>query len=133
MTAGKVPPLEATRAQVAQASARLELDQARSSILVAQQRLAALWGGSAVEAGQAAGDFVNTATPPAAEHIDALLEQAPAMLGARYALDQSRAASDLERARRVQDPTLSLGVKRTGSGAQPDRIRDQHSAAAFRQ
>lgn len=112
VTAGKVPPLEATRAQVAQASARLELDQARSSILVAQQRLAALWGGSAVEAGQAAGDFVNTATPPAAEHIDALLEQAPAMLGARYALDQSRAASDLERARRVQDPTLSLGVKR---------------------
>src|SRR5690606_13626279 len=50
--------------------------------------------------------------PPTAEHIDAVLEQAPAMLSARHALAQSRAASDLERARRVQDPTLSLGVKR---------------------
>lgn len=112
VTAGKIPPLEATRAQVAQANALLELDQARSAILVAQQRLAALWGGSPEEVGQVAGDFVRTAAPPTAEHIDAVLEQAPAMLSARHALAQSRAASDLERARRVQDPTLSLGVKR---------------------
>lgn len=112
VAAGKVPPLEATRAQVAQASARLELDQARSSILVARQHLAALWGGSADEVGEATGDFVRTATPPAAEQIDALLEQAPALQSARNALEQSRAVSDLERARRVQDPTLSLGVKR---------------------
>ncbi len=113
VTAGKVPPLEATRAQVAQAQARLEQDQAQSSILLAKQNLAALWGGSAHEIGQAAGDFVHTAAPPSAEQIDTLLERAPAMVHAGNALEQSRAISELERARRMQDLTLSLGVKRS--------------------
>ncbi len=110
--AGKVPPLEASRAQVAQANAALELQQAQALIGVAQQNLAALWGGMASDVGEASGDFTTTAEPPTAEHMDKLLAQAPAMVLARHALDQSRAASDLERAKRVQDPTLSLGVKR---------------------
>ncbi|QNP50491.1 TolC family protein [Diaphorobacter aerolatus] len=41
--AGKVPPLEASRAQVAQANADLELQQSKSSIVVTQQNLASLW------------------------------------------------------------------------------------------
>ncbi|MET1536892.1 TolC family protein, partial [Burkholderia sola] len=40
------------------------------------------------------------------------IEQAPAVLRARQALEQSRATVDLERARRLPDPTVSLGVKR---------------------
>ena len=112
VAAGKVPPLDASRAQVAQASARLELEQARSSVLVARQHLAALWGGLADEVGEAAGGFTRTEAPPSTEQIDARLDQAPALLRARHALGQSRAAAELERARRLQDPTLSLGVKR---------------------
>lgn len=110
--AGKVPPLEATRAQVAQANAALEVQQAQALIGAAQQSLAALWGGRASDVGEASGDFTAIAEPPSADHIDTLLAQAPAMVLARHALDQSRAAADLERAKRVQDPTVSLGVKR---------------------
>ncbi len=110
--AGKVPPLEASRAQVAQANAALELQQAHASVAVAQQNLAALWGGKAADVGEAIGDFTATSEVPTADQLDALLETAPAMALARHALEQSHAASELERARRVQDPTVSLGVKR---------------------
>lgn len=110
--AGKVPPLEASRAQVAQAHAALELQQASASVAVAQQNLAALWGGQGADVGKAIGDFSAAVEAPAADQLDALLDAAPAMVLARHALDQSQAASALERARRVQDPTVSLGVKR---------------------
>ena len=110
--AGKVPPLEASRAQVAQANAALELQQAESLIVVAQQNLASLWGGSAAEVGVASGDFYVTEEAPTADQLESLLEEAPAMLLARQTLEQSRAAAELERARRVQDPTVSVGVKR---------------------
>lgn len=110
--AGKVPPLEASRAQVAQANAALELAQARSLTGVAQQNLASLWGGRGAELGLAIGDFSATVQAPTAEQLDQRLDDAPAMLLARRALEQSHAASAVERAKRVQDPTLSLGVKR---------------------
>ncbi|GAB2812643.1 TolC family protein [Comamonas piscis] len=110
--AGKVPPLEASRAQVAQANAALELEQAKSLTGVAQQNLASLWGGRGAELGLAQGDFAATAQAPTAEQLDQRLDDAPAMLLARRALEQSRAASAVERSKRVQDPTLSLGVKR---------------------
>lgn len=110
--AGKVPPLEASRAQVAQANAELELQQAKSSIVVAQQNLASLWGGSAAEVGEAIGDFAAMAKAPTADQIALSVEESPAIVLARHTLDQSRAASELERSKRVQDPTVSLGVKR---------------------
>lgn len=110
--AGKVAPLEASRAQVAQANAGLELQQAQSSRVVAQQNLASLWGGQAAEVGLALGDFSAMVPAPTAEQLDLRLDEAPAMVLAQRVLEQSRAASALERAKRVQDPTVSLGVKR---------------------
>ena len=110
--AGKVAPLEASRAQVAQANAALELEQAKLSIVVAQQHLASLWGGRASEVGEAKGDFSSTAKVPTADQLETLIEESPAIVLARHMLDQSRATSELERAKRVQDPTVSVGVKR---------------------
>lgn len=110
--AGKVPPLEASKAEVAEANAALEMQQARSFLEVARQNLASLWGGRASDVGDARGEFNLTDAPPTLEQLEAQLDNAPAMVLARRMLEQSRAVSDLERARRVQDPTISLGVKR---------------------
>ena len=110
--AGKVPPMEESRALVAQGNAQLELNQAKSAILVAQQQLAAFWGGSIGEIGVAVGDFGDIAEPPSFDHIDARLEDSPTISVARNTLTQTRASSELERTKRIQDPTLSLGVKR---------------------
>jgi len=44
LQAGKVPPLEHAKAQVAEAGVRSELAQAQSDLLMARQRLASFWG-----------------------------------------------------------------------------------------
>ncbi|MDR2331958.1 MAG: TolC family protein [Burkholderiaceae bacterium] len=112
VAAGKVPPLEASRASVAKANAALEQSQARSAVVTARQQLASLWNGSAAEVGATVTDEDEATAPPDMETMERQLEQSPALLQAGNALDQARASSELERARRIQDPTVSLGVKR---------------------
>lgn len=109
--AGSSAPLEASRAQVEEANALLEVQQAQSLIVVAQQSLASLWGGTAAGIGRASGDFSQIPEPPTADQIEHLIDQAPAMLLARRELEQTQAASGVERSKRLQDPTLSLGVR----------------------
>ena len=76
----------------------------------------ALWGEALRPFGEVMGEGSGgvDALPevPALETLQQRLEQAPALLRARQALAQSRATAELERARRLPDPTLSLGVKR---------------------
>ncbi|MES7756258.1 TolC family protein, partial [Cutibacterium acnes] len=55
--AGKVAPLEETKARVAESSAELALAQARSGLRVARQQLAALWGAQPAAFGSAVGEL----------------------------------------------------------------------------
>lgn len=114
--AGKVAPLEETKARVAESGAQLELAQAQSGQRVARAQMKALWGEAVRPFGEAMGEGSGgvDALPevPALETLQQRLEQAPAVLRARQALAQSRATAEVERARRLPDPTLSLGVKR---------------------
>ena len=112
VAAGKVAPLEETRARVAESGARLEQAQARSGLRVARGQLQALWGERVRPFGQAEGAVDALPQLPELAALQQRIEQAPAVLRARQALEQSRATADLERARRLPDPTVSLGVKR---------------------
>ena len=116
VAAGKIAPLEETKARVAESGAQLELAQAQSGLRVARSQMKALWGEALRPFGEAMGEGSGgvDALPevPALETLQQRLEQAPALLRARQALAQSRATAELERARRLPDPTLSLGVKR---------------------
>lgn len=130
VAAGKVAPLDETRARVAESGARLELAQARTALRVARQQLAALWGEVVPSFGLAQGPQAAPATPGAApapagsagvsslpepialDDLAARLESAPRLLRAQRELARRRALADLERARRVPDPTVSLGVIR---------------------
>lgn len=112
VAAGKVAPLEETRARVAESGARLEQAQARSGLRVARGQLQALWGERVRPFGPAEGAVDALPRLPELAALQQRIEQAPAVLRARQALEQSRATADLERARRLPDPTVSLGVKR---------------------
>lgn len=112
VAAGRVPPLEATRAQVVFGNADIELAQARSSVVLAQQNLVALWGGAASEASQVTGNVSQITTPMSTDLMQQVVESSPGFLRAQRAVEQTRAVSDLERTFRVQDPTISVGVKR---------------------
>lgn len=112
VAAGKIAPLEETKARVAESGAQLELGQAQSGLRVARSQMQALWGDAVRPFAQADGAVDALPALPSLESLQQRMLQAPALLRARQALEQSRATADLERARRLPDPTLSLGVKR---------------------
>lgn len=112
VTAGKISPVEETKARVAEASARVELNQAQRELVTARKRLAASWGSSTPRFAQAEGR--TDALPPvrSAEEISRRLNASPALLRARYEADRFSALADLERSRRIPDVTVSLGSKK---------------------
>ena len=125
VAAGKISPVEETRARVAEASVRLEAAQAGADLRLARQRLAATWGDATprfdrVEATGAGAGAVASAGDGAADALvvptlDALalrLAASPSLRRARLELQRRAALSDLERARQTPDLTVSLGVKR---------------------
>lgn len=109
--AGKVSPIEETKAKVAEAGVRLELVQARGELrtgltqlqsLMARPMVAPTLDGSAV-------------TMPAAvpvEVLEARLRDAPSMRQARLQVRRFVALADLERAKRLPDITLTAGGMR---------------------
>lgn len=110
--AGKAAPLEETKASVAQGSAQLALAQAQSGLRVARQQLALQWGGQPASFGLAVGELTQLPLLPANTLMQEKLEQSPQMLRAQQAVLQARSVAELERAKRLPDPSVSLGMKR---------------------
>ncbi|WP_043003976.1 TolC family protein [Comamonas testosteroni] len=110
--AGKVAPLEETKARVAESSAELALAQARSGLRVARQQLAALWGAQPAAFGSAVGELAQLPVLPDEGLMLQRLEHSPQMLRAQQAVFQARSVAELERAKRLPDPSVSLGMKR---------------------
>lgn len=111
--AGKISPVEETRARVAQAAAQAELAQAEGRLRSASQRLFSLWG----ETRPAVMTIVSPLELPGEglpdEVVFARMSESPVLKRARLELDRAQAALELERARRVVDVGVSFGAKRT--------------------
>ncbi|SOZ18752.1 Cation efflux system protein, heavy metal resistance [Cupriavidus taiwanensis] len=112
VAAGKVAPLEATRARVEQANAELELAEATGALQSARQSLAALWGDSVPRFAQARGDLDALPSRPAPAALQAALEDSPLLAASRLAAERSRAEVAVQRSRQYPDVTVSLGAKR---------------------
>jgi len=110
--AGKVSPVDATRAKVDAANAQLELAQASAELQTARQALAALWGDFQPAFEQVDG---TTATVPPARPLADLLsdvDSAPALRTSRLDIDSRKALVDVERSKAAPDVVLSVGAKR---------------------
>jgi outer membrane protein, heavy metal efflux system len=112
--AGKVSPVEETKARVAEAVARLEAAQAQSDLRSARQSLAATWGSVAprferAQAPDAAAELPPLPTPDA---LARRVAASPALARAQVEVQRRQALTAIDRAKRVPDLTLSLGVKR---------------------
>ena len=110
--AGKIAPLEETKARVAESSAQLALAQAQSGLRVARQQLALLWGAQPASMGRAVGELGDLPSLPDSRAMLEKLEHSPQMLRAQQAVLQAKSVAELERAKRLPDPTVSLGMKR---------------------
>ena len=113
VTAGKVSPIEETRARVAEATSRIELRQAQADRQSALRSLSLVMGVSEGAVSQLDGRADTLPTPPAPEAVAQRLAQAPALRRAQSEVQRANAAYELERARRIPDVTVSLGAKRT--------------------
>ena len=109
VAAGKVSPVEQTRATVALSSAELEEEKQQQELIAAKDRLAVLWGGSSADFDAVDGRFEVPSTPAGAE---ACIESNPDLLLAAETIESRRATLALEQAERKPDLTFSAGFRR---------------------
>ena len=112
VTAGKVSPIEDTRARLLEAGVQMELLRARSELATARQRL-----GSALAQPELlvqAVENVALTLPPSVTGaaFEPLLQQAPATQRAEAEAARAAAQVEVERSRQTPDVTLSLGARR---------------------
>lgn len=110
--AGKVSPLEETRARVAQSSVQIELAQAQSELATARSRLAATWGARQARFERVDGSVNDLPVVPDWDALAARLEESPNLARARIEVDRRRALTRVERSRQIPDITVSVGAMR---------------------
>lgn len=110
--AGKVSPVEESKARVAESSARMEWVQAVSERRNAQARLQAALGRWDTVPARLEGRIDGLPATPEWATVQARLVDSPTMVKARLDVERLQALAELEHAKRVPDVTLSAGVKR---------------------
>lgn len=111
VTAGKVSPVEETKAKIAEAGVRLELVQAQSELQVSLQQLRTLMGGG-TPVSLVDGDMLALPAPRAEASVETSILDAPSLREARLEARRLNALVGLERAKRIPDISLTLGSTR---------------------
>ena len=112
VVAGKVSPVEETKAKVVEAGTRVELAQARSEQRIAKGRLNSMLDPNAPVFSHVAGNVEFVANIPSVELIQQRLATSPTVRRAQLELAQRKSLAEVERSKRIPDLTVSLGVKR---------------------
>jgi len=112
VAAGKVSPVDETRALVDQANAQLEATDAQAALSTARQALAAQWGDAEPRFSEVTGDVDALPERGAVSELMQQLESAPALALARLEVERRKALVDVERSKAVPDLSLSVGAKR---------------------
>lgn len=109
--AGKVPPLEETRAGIALANSRIEVERARRALEAARKRLAVAWGGATAAFDRAVGTLENVQPVPPVEELAEGILRNPDL--ARWDTELARRRADLafQEAGRFPDLTLGGGIR----------------------
>lgn len=112
VTAGKISPVDETRARVEQANAALELADAQAELQTARQALASFWGSPELAYVQVRGDLDAWPVRPGVQQLLAELDTSPALTASRLEFERRQAGVDVERSKQYPDLTLNVGTKR---------------------
>ncbi|CAB3627565.1 TolC family protein [Achromobacter pestifer] len=112
VAAGKAPPLESSKAQVALANARIEARAADTALESARRKLGLLWGTATPDFNSVDGNLDALPKRGSLDELNAALGEAPQMQSGRLAVDLGRAQLEVEKSKRYPDITLSAGVAR---------------------
>lgn len=116
--AGKAPPIEETKANVALSTVRIEHEQARRDLAASRKRLSLLWGEPAPRFAQTLGSIESVVTLPSLEELAARVRRNPALARDLESVEQRRAVLDVEKSRRIPDLTVSAGIRRYGQSSE---------------
>lgn len=110
--AGKVSPIEATKANIALSSVQIERERARLALEAARKRLATTWGSTTPHFDRVEGDLDAVAPLPRLERLVERLARNPVL--ARWAVEmaQRQALVQVERANAIPDITVSGAYRR---------------------
>ena len=112
VTAGKVSPVEETKARLEAGAARIEAEQAGRELTSARKRLTAFWGNSAPKFTEAAGDLELLVVLPTFDQLTVRARSNPERTRSTTEVARRSALLDGERAKRIPDITFGAGVKR---------------------
>lgn len=110
--AGKVSPVEETKARVVRASVRIELMRAQREQEAARKRLAASWGSTAPRFEAVAGDLDTIRPPPSLESLLQRLASNPDLARWTTEITQRQALIAVEKSRAIPDVTATLGASK---------------------
>ena len=113
VAAGKVSPVEESKARVAEAGVRVELAQAASEQRNALSRLFALFGRIDAPFTFLEGKAESLPSVPSIADLQPLISSSPGVVLARIEVDRRKALTDLEQSKRVPDVTVSVGMQRS--------------------
>ena len=113
VAAGKVSPVEESKARVAEAGVRVELAQAASEQRNALSRLFALLGRIDAPYTVLEGKAENLPSVPSLVDLQPLIASSPGVVLARIEVDRRKALTALEQSKRVPDVTVSVGMQRS--------------------
>jgi outer membrane protein, heavy metal efflux system len=113
VTAGKVSPVEETKAKLEAGAARIEAEQVTRELASARKRLSAFWGNATPRFSEASGDLELLVTVPPLDTLEQRARSSPERMRSIAEVARRGALLDGEKAKRYPDFTLGAGVKRT--------------------
>ncbi len=113
VAAGKVSPVEETRARVAEGGVRVTQTQADSELRNARRRLSSLWGNPSPNFTRVQGEVERLTDLPPADMIEQRLASSPLLQRAQRELARRQSLVSLEQSRAVPDFMLNVGVRRS--------------------
>ncbi len=109
--AGKVSPVEKSRAQIELAAAQIEANKAVRELEAARRRLASFWGADRADFGQLVGQLNNISVQPAEESFKEYLRNNPDLARWATEIERSNATLRLARSEAKPDLTWSAGIR----------------------
>lgn len=112
VSAGKVSPVEETKARVAEAGVRVEQIQASAELNLARKKLTAFWNNPTPRFTGAADDVEIVPMLPQLSDLQARFDGLPGMQRVRLEVSRREALAEVEKRRRIPNLTIVLGTKR---------------------
>ena len=110
--AGKVSPIDETKSSAELAKTRIEMERAKRSLQAARKQLSLACGLPSPSFQKVEGAFDLASSIPSVDDLAVLVYRNPDLARWPSEIEQRKASLNLERASRIPDPSISVGVRR---------------------